>query len=87
MSEQMNFVIEQAEKEQIEKIIEGIECRKDFECYKSGLSKLCKAKDIGIDSLLVCIDCDVNCDFSSMLGDYMVCKCPLRIYIAKNLKK
>ena len=41
--------MEQNQKQEIEKIIGGIKCPKDFKCYKSGFENLCKAKDIGIE--------------------------------------
>ena len=84
----MEFLIEQDEKEQIEKIIGGLKCQKGFECYKSGFASLCKVKDIGLDSLLICLDGKAQkCKFATSLGDYQICKCPLRLYIAKNLRK
>ena len=73
----------------IEEIIGQFKCSKDFECYKSGFENLCKAEDVGMDSYLHCLEEDpVECKFSVILfGDRYYCECPLRIYIAKVLKK
>jgi hypothetical protein len=80
--------MEQAHKKQIEEIIGQFECPKGFICYKSGLEALCKAKDIGIESLLLCLEEDPRkCNFSLDLGSRYICECPLRIYIAQKVKK
>lgn len=75
-------------KKQIEKIIGGIECPKDFKCYNSGFKNLCRAKDIGIESFLECLEKKpLECKFAFPFGLSYLCQCPLRIYISKNLKK
>ena len=80
--------METAHKKEIEKIIGQMKCAKDFQCYKSGLKALCKAKDIGITSYLQCLEENAfGCQFSVRFGDKYYCECPLRVYIAKELKK
>ena len=76
-------------KRQIKEILGGTQCPKDFQCYKSGFENLCKAKDIGLESLLECLEEEVpkGCKFSIHFGDSYFCHCPLRVYIAKKLKK
>ncbi|MBW2465908.1 MAG: hypothetical protein JRF02_01280 [Deltaproteobacteria bacterium] len=72
----------------IEKIVGGIQCPKDYRCTKFGVKHLCKAKDIGKEDCLQCLEEDPSdCPFVSDIGYYKLCQCPLRIYIAKNLKK
>jgi hypothetical protein len=72
----------------IEEIIEGLTCPKDFICYKSEFKKLCRVKDIGMESFLICSKNNLlECRFSIYFGDLYFCQCPLRFYIAKNLKK
>jgi hypothetical protein len=77
-------------KVEIEEIISGLECPKDFVCCKSGFEVLCKARDIRLESYVVCLEEDGgNCKFSTHFGtrhDWFY-KCPLRVYIAKKLKK
>jgi len=73
---------------EIKKIIGEINCPKDFKCYKSGFDSLCRAKDIGIESFLECLEAKSNeCKFSFPFGLMYLCQCPLRIYIAKKMHK
>jgi hypothetical protein len=72
----------------IEEIIGGMKCPKDFKCYKSGFETLCKSKDIGLKVYLVCLEEEPgDCKFSISFGRGYYCKCPLRGYISKELKK
>jgi hypothetical protein len=74
--------------EQIAEIIESIACPKNFSCYTSGFKNLCKAQDIGLESFLACmVPESLACKFSLLFGGISFCQCPLRIYIAKKLKK
>ena len=78
----------QNHKPQIEKIIGGMECPKDFACSKSEFKNLCKAKDIGIESFVQCLESGAwQCEFSFSFGYSYFCRCPLRVYILKNLGK
>ncbi len=80
--------MEQDYRKELEAIINGMTCPKDFKCYQAGLEKLCKAKDIGLQSFLECLEeYPRDCKFSLMFGDSFFCNCPLRVYIGKNLKK
>jgi hypothetical protein len=80
--------MEKGIKKQIENMIGGIECPKGFQCHKSGFAKLCRARDIGIESFLECLEKDPEaCTFSFAFGLIHLCQCPLRIYIAKKLQK
>jgi hypothetical protein len=75
-------------KKEIEEILGQMRCPKDFECYRSGLGVLCRAKEIGLETFLECSeDNPRNCKFSIPFADMYLCECPLRIYIAKKLKK
>jgi hypothetical protein len=72
----------------IEDLIDGMKCPKDFECYKMGFEKLCEAEDFGLSGFLRCMDKNPDkCKFSAPYGSWYLCDCPLRIYIAKQLKK
>lgn len=73
-------------KKKIEKIIGGISCQKDFKCYKSGFKNLCKAKDTGLNEYLDCLEENPrSCEFSLTFGFGNLCRCPLRVYIMKEL--
>jgi len=69
------------------KIIKTIQCSKDFKCYESKFKDLCKAKDIGLKSFLLCLEETHDCNFSIYFIDEYLCKCPLRVFAAKEMKK
>jgi hypothetical protein len=78
--------MEQDYKEEIEKIMGRMTCPKDFECYKSGYRYLCKARDVGIESFLICLeDKPYECSFSRRVGKDYHCSCPILYYISKRL--
>jgi len=75
-------------KKEIEEIIKQISCDKGVRCYKSGFKNLCKARDIGLDSYLECLEENPqDCKFSLFFGYSHFCQCPLRIYLAKRIKE
>jgi hypothetical protein len=74
--------------ENLERIIDRLKCPYGFVCYNSNLKELCKAKDIGMESFLVCLEeKPEECVFSMSLADSKFCRCQVRVYIAKVLKK
>jgi hypothetical protein len=80
--------VEQDPQKEIARIVGQLKCPKDFECYKSGLETPCKAKDVGLESHLVCLEkCPFQCKFSVVFGGLYYCNCPLHIYLAKESKK
>jgi hypothetical protein len=75
-------------KKKIKEIAGNIKCTKDFKCYKSNFNDLCEMKDLGMDSFLLCLDKkSKDCAFMVFFGGAYLCRCPLRICIAKELKK
>jgi len=80
--------MEQAHLKEIEKIIYGLRLPKNSEYYEPGVGFSCKAKDIGLDAYVECLEMySSTCPFSLSYGCSSYCKCPSRIYIAKELKK
>lgn len=80
--------MQQDSDKQIEEIIGQMKCPKDFRCWKSGLEVLCKARDIGQESFLECLEENPQeCKFPLSFGYSYFCQCPLRVYIAKELKR
>jgi hypothetical protein len=78
----------QEHKKKVAEILDGLRCPKDFECCTSGLERLCKAEDIGLETLLVCLETNpAECRFSVLFGGMHFCQCPLRVYIARKLNK
>ncbi len=78
----------QEQRAEIGKIAAGLRCSKDFKCCESGFDRLCKAVDIGFESLLECSEDNHEwCRFLVLLSNIRFCTCPLRVYIVKNLRK
>ncbi len=72
----------------IEEIIDGLKCPKEFAGARSGFERLCKAQDFGLKSFLDCLDENPEaCKFALSFGYGYLCQCPLRVYLAKHLKK
>ena len=75
-------------KRKIEELMGGINCPKEFSCCQSDFDNLCKARDIGMQSYLECLEENPrDCTFSLGYADSYYCKCPLRRYIAKHMGK
>ncbi len=78
-------------KDEIEEIMENMDCPKDFVCYKTDFENLCEFNELGIEDFIECGD---NCEFSPTIcpsgfdfGGSYFCNCPLRVFVAKQLKK
>jgi hypothetical protein len=72
----------------VKEIMSGVMCPKGFMCYKEGFKNLSKARDVGLEGFLECLELRTReCSFSTPYGSVFYCSCPLRVYIAKNLEK
>jgi hypothetical protein len=81
-------MMEENVKKAVEKIMAKMRCVKKFECVESEFENLCKAKDFGLDHYLECLEPEPQrCTFALCFGAGYLCSCPLRVYVAKNLKK
>ncbi|MFC1974681.1 hypothetical protein ACFLVA_01550, partial [Chloroflexota bacterium] len=81
-------IMEKDYKMEIEEIISGVQCEKDFQCYKSWFENLCKAEDIGLGLIVQCLEKEAqDCKFSIPFGSSYLCECHLRCYIAAKLGK
>jgi hypothetical protein len=79
--------LEEYHKRKIEEIIKK-QNPEDFKCYEFGRGVLCNGKDIGLESFILCLENNPEkCNFSFAFGTGYFCKCPLRLYIAKELNK
>ena len=79
------MVITQENKQQIEEIIRRMDCPRNFECYKSDFGSMGEVGIVGDAVMIECIEeRGWKCEFGSPRGPGVVCKCPLRNYIAKN---
>jgi hypothetical protein len=76
------------DRKKIEEIMAGMQCPKNFRCSEGGFEHLCKATDIGLDNYLNCLEKNpANCPFALSFALRPFCQCPLRVYLAKKLKK
>lgn len=72
----------------IEEIIGGMTCPKGFRCAESGFENLCQARDFGVESYLDCLDQSrEHCRFALPFADIYLCQCPLRVFLAKKLRR
>jgi hypothetical protein len=75
--------------ERICDIIKKTKCSKDFKCLNDRFDNLCKMdyfsnKD-GDTEIFECLDnTGLDCDFSVLLKDRYLCKCPVRIRLLKR---
>ena len=61
---------------------------KDCKCYERGVGVRCKAEDVGIEWFVKCLEEDsFTCVFSVRYAYENYCRCPLRVYVAKELKE
>jgi hypothetical protein len=80
--------IEQSHQRQIEEIMSGMRCSKEFICYKSKFKQLCNVRDIGIEAYIECLEkIPSYCNFAFPFASVHLCKCPMRVFIAKEFNK
>jgi len=80
--------MEKIYQEKIEKIICRLQCTKDVKCYETNFENICKAENVGLPLHLICLEENPqDCGFSLSIGKKVYCGCPLRFYIARELKK
>jgi hypothetical protein len=66
----------------------GLKVLIDNNRYKPGVGFSCKAKDVGLNCYVECLEVDANrCPFSFSDGSGYYCISPIRSVIAKGLKK
>jgi hypothetical protein len=79
--------MEQLDIEKIEQILGNTKCEEGLACVNHGLEEICKAKVIGVEKTLACLENDQFCTFSLPFGYGCLCKCPVRHYIKTELGK
>ncbi|MHC4692042.1 MAG: hypothetical protein ACYS67_04810 [Planctomycetota bacterium] len=80
--------IAQEHDSRIQEIMSGMQCHKDFECYKSGFENLGRIGIVGDAIKAVCLEEKAKtCNYGLAFGYGYICKCPLRNYIAKNFNR
>ena len=70
----------------IKEILGSMKCSQDFRCIKAGYQHVCKAKDVGLENFLECLEPDPwDCELSTQFRSSVLCKCPLRVYLTKTV--
>jgi hypothetical protein len=73
---------------EIEKIMASMKCPKGFVCYRSGFRDLCKVNSVGEGKIIECSPENRGpCVYRFSFAGRVFCKCALRYYIARNLKR
>jgi hypothetical protein len=76
------------DRKKIEEILDRMICPKNFKCADSGFEQLCKARYIGLENYLDCLEGNPSaCVFALPFGSGYLCHCPLRVYLSRELKK
>jgi hypothetical protein len=79
-------MMEKDHRKKLNEIMGQIECSKMFECTTSGFKNLCEAKDYILDDYAICLETiPESCEFAFSLGFKYYCKCPMRVYLVKDL--
>ena len=69
---------------EIRELMSKMDCHKAYNCLGKGFDQMCKARDIGLDSHLECLEgFPQKCNYSVPFSDMHYCRCPLRIHIAR----
>ena len=72
-------------KKELQEIIGEMECPEDCHCCESGLEARCRARDVGAESFLECMEeHSLGCPF--LVPHPFFCECSLRVYVSKKLK-
>jgi len=80
--------VKDEDRKKIEEIMAGMQCPKNFKCAESGFDRLCEAEDTGLEGYLKCLEGNPSvCSFALSFGHNYFCRCPLRVYLCKELKK
>ena len=73
------------DKETAEKFLSGLRCPNGFRCTDSRLEQLCRAKDIGLERFLECLETEERCTFSFTMGrSPLLCRCPVRMHLYRQ---
>ena len=74
--------------ERIEEIKCKMECPKNFDCLTSPIANRPKMKDVQMRSYIKILGKHpLVCDSLVTFANSKYCKCPMQVYITKNLKK
>ena len=78
--------MEEKYEKEIKEIMAGIECPRDFACYKSGLNPRCTVKDVKLKNYLeIEGEYNASCKYLVVSNGVPYCRCPLCVYLTKKL--
>jgi hypothetical protein len=86
----MAMEISDAQEKEIRRIAATFECPEGYVCRESGFERLCAAEDAKVSNLVYCLEGKGGpppCRFAMPFGYRYFCQCPLRVYVAINLKR
>ena len=75
----------QFDTEQRERILGDQLCDRELICFKSGFEELCKSRSIKLVSSLVCLQEDRHCKYALTYRQEILCECPVRLFILREL--
>jgi len=80
--------MEDAHRIRIKEIKGEMDCPKGFRCLSPESESICKAKDLGMEEYLECLEPKAwSCTFAVAFGSGHFCRCPMRLYLAKSLDR
>ena len=69
----------------IQEIMNGMECLRDFACYKSNFKTRCEVKDVELENHLeIEGECNNSCKYFVVSNGVRYCKCPLCVYLIRK---
>lgn len=72
----------------IEEIMGKLQCPGNFKCAESGFEVLCKARRIGLEDYLECLEQrESPCKFAMLSREKLLCHCTVRRYVFEKLGK
>ncbi len=78
--------IDAESRRKIAKIMASMSCPKDFVCATPGFEDICSAEDYALTGYVKCMDSlRDDCPFRVPFGFIIFCRCPLRVFLKKNL--
>ena len=80
--------MEKAHMQETKNAMAGLKLLAECKRYEPGFGFICKAKDVGLDSFVQCLEKDSRlCVFSVPYAHSYYCKSPARVRAVKELRK
>lgn len=80
--------MKEEDRKKIDEIMGVMKCPQKFKCTETGFHQLCKARDLGLDKYVECLEENPPaCSFALPFGSGHFCKCSLRVHLAKKVRR